>query len=233
MVNKILKILQNYFDLLFINLKVKFFNLFEYLRVICNYYSNLSFLKIDVTLILSYLFKNPFQISKRFLLLKGERDIYTYGETPLTTLEEIAEKSQLSARDTVFELGCGRGRTCFWLHEFVGCSVVGIDYVPDFISHANSIKKRFAITGVEFRLEDLLHTDLQTATVIYLYGTCFPTPFIETLIEQFNLLPSGVKIITISYSLNEYVNQPLFEVVKRFAAKFTWGVADVYIQIKR
>ncbi len=224
---------KEYIDLLFINLKVKIGDFFEYLKVVSHYYSNPSFMKIDSYLIFSYLFNNPFGISKRFLIDKGEQDVHTYGETPLTTLEQIAHECRLSIRDTVFELGCGRGRSCFWLNQFIGCSVVGIDHIPGFISRANKVKKRFNITGVEFRLEDLLGSDLTGATVIYLYGTCLTDLCIQTLIEHFSRLPRGTKVITVSYSLSHYTSRSGFEVMKRFPAKFTWGIADVYLQIKK
>ncbi len=67
------------------------------------------------------------------------------AETPLTSLEVIARECQLSVRDVVFELGCGRGRTCFWLNQFIGCAVIGIDYVPAFIEKALKVKRRFHI----------------------------------------------------------------------------------------
>lgn len=225
--------LKEYVDLLILNLKIKCTDFAEYVRVVFNYYSNPKFLKIDGYLIFSYLFNNPFGISKQFLLNKGEKDPYTYGETPLTTLEHISQECRLSSRDTVFELGCGRGRTCFWLNQFVGCKVVGIDYVPEFIERANQVKQKFQLDQVEFRLEDLLQTDLTGATVVYLYGTCFSTPFIQTLISHFDQLPSGTKIITVSYPLSQYAPQANFELLKRFPAIFTWGAGDVYLQVKR
>lgn len=228
-----LKTFKEYFELYLLQVKVKFSNFVDYLRVIANYYSDPAFLKLDSYLVFSYLFNNPFSISKRFLMLRGEKDVYTYGETPLTTLEHIAKECRISVKDVVYELGCGRGRTCFWLNRFVGCSVVGVDYVPEFIKRATAVKQKFDVKGVQFRLEDIQQTDLTGATVLYLYGTCYSTPFIEKLIKKIAALPRGTKIITVSYSLSEYTKDPIFEVIKRFPARFTWGTADVYLQIKQ
>src|SRR5207253_2734624 len=138
-----------------------------------------------------------------YLLQKGEEDPYTYGETPLSTLDVIVKHCHITATDTVFELGCGRGRTCFWMNQFVGCRVVGIDYIPEFIQRANRIRSRFDLVDVQFREEDILNSQLTGATVIYLYGTCYSTPFIQTLIKNFALLPRGTKIITVSYPLSD------------------------------
>jgi SAM-dependent methyltransferase len=233
MAHSILSQLKEMVVLLGINLKVKMGNLIELLRVMIRYYPTLRFLKIDTSLLFSYFLTNPFRLSKHFLIQRGEREVYTYGETPLTTLELITRECGLSNRDIVFELGCGRGRTCFWLNQFIGCSVVGIDYVPAFIEKAQSIKNYFHVQGVTFRLEDLFQADLKGATVIYLYGTCFSAASINLLIERFSQLPEGIKIITVSYALTEYQPDAPFQVLKQFMAPFTWGKTDVYLQVKK
>lgn len=225
--------IKEYLPLLFLNLKVKAYNFAEYLKTIGRFYHNHTFLKIDSYLVFSYLVRNPFHISKRFLLNKGEANVHAYGETPLTTLEQISKECRLSSKDVVYELGCGRGRTCFWLNQFIGCRVVGVDFVPEFIQRANEIKKKFQLNEMEFRLENFLDTDLSGATVIYLYGTCLPTSTIEQLISKFATLPKGTKIITVSYPLTDYCKEPLFEVMRRFPIRLTWGTTDAYLQIKK
>jgi SAM-dependent methyltransferase len=180
-----------------------------------------------------YLFDNPFSISKRFLRKRGESDIYAYGETPLTTLDTILQECQVTAKDTVFELGCGRGRTCFWIHQILGAKVIGIEYIPDFIERARRIQKKLKIEGVEFRLEDMLTSDFSGGTVFYLYGSCLDDATIKKLIAKFSKLPAGTKIITVSFSLNDYAPPGTFEVMKCFPAHFTWGLGDVYLQMKK
>lgn len=211
--------------------KVQKRNFVEYVRVVFNYYRKLSFAKVDFSLLLLYLFQNPFRIAKNFLLQRGEKEVYLYGETPLTTMDQIAIDCAIKKQDTVFELGCGRGRCCFWLNAFVGCDVVGIEYVPLFIARANKIKNLFGIQGLEFRDVDMLETSFEGATFFYLYGTCYDTEFIEKLIEKFQKCPAGTKIVTVSYCLNDYCDDAIFTLVKQFPAVFTWGQADVYLQI--
>lgn len=162
---------------------------------------------------------------------KGEEEIYAYGETPLTTLATIAEAAQLKKEDKVFELGCGRGRGCFWLENFIGCQVVGIDFVPTFIKKADEVRHRFNLSKIAFRCEDLAVSDLAGATAVYLYGTCYEDAFIQMLIGKFAKLPSGTKIITVSYPLSDYTKLPLFTVTKQFTAPFTWGEAEVFVNV--
>ena len=92
--------------------------------------------------------------------------------------------------------------------------------------------EKISLNNIEFKLENFLESDLKKATVIYLYGTCFDTDFIQKLIHKFSFLPKGTTIVTVSYSLVEYMPIPLFEVIKCFSAPFTWGEGDVYIQRK-
>lgn len=223
-----------YMQLLWLNLKVKKRNLLEYLRVIYRYYfSSFLFMKTDLALISQYVLKNAFTISKQHLSEKGEPDVYAYGETPLTTLDAIVKECGLSAQDTVFELGCGRGRCCFWLRYFVGCKVVGIEIIPTFVEIADQVKASCSVDHVEFRLGDILEADFKGATVFYLYGTCYEDDFIKKLVGRFSEMASGTKVITVSYPLTDYSEASDFEVMKRFAVPFTWGEGDVYLQIKR
>lgn len=228
-----LKDIKEYLTLLGINLAVKGRNFVEYMRVLYRYYRKIPFAKIDGSLILMYLFDNPFSISRRYFMHRSNSDEYTYGETPLTTFEQIAKEARISPQDTVYELGCGRGRVCFWLRSFVGCKVVGVEIVPDFVVRAKRIQRKLGVEGVEFKTEDFLKTDFKNASVIYLYGTCLEDNTIKELIKHFKGLAQGTRIITVSYSLSDYTDQPLFETMKKFPARFTWGEGDVYIQAKK
>jgi hypothetical protein len=229
----ILKRIAEFFELLWLQFKVQTRNFSDFTQSVIHYYSNGLFAKLDIALILTYLFKNPYTISQRFLKARGERDIYAYGETPLTTLDFIAKECRITSKDTVFELGCGRGRTSFWLYSFIKCSVVGVDFVGDFIKRAQHISKSYELKGIEFRNENMIDTDFKGATIIYLYGTCLDDDFIRKLAQKFVLLPAGTKIITVSYPLTDYANKEDFEVMKCFPAQFTWGSADVYLNYRK
>lgn len=219
------------FELLWIKLAVKWRQLIEFFKVAWQFYRNPRFCKIDLSLFILYFGESPFIISKRFLTSRGDDNLYSYGETPLTSLKKISKECQIHSSDTVFELGCGRGRTSFWLNSFIKCNVVGIDFVPEFIQKANLIKERFGLNGVRFLLQDMFEANIQNATVVYLYGTCLNDTQIMQLIEKFKTLPPGTKIITVSYPLTDYSSD--FEVMNRFTVPYTWGEADIYLQMKK
>lgn len=226
--------IKEYLELLWINLKTHVDRATEFVKVVRRYYlKSWSFCKQDLALLLLYTANSPFTISKKFLLSKGEKEVYTYGETDLTTLEKIAKTCQLSSTDTVYELGSGRGRGCFWLKAFIGCKVVGIEFIPEFVENAKLVKERFHVENVDFRLENMMETDFSDATVIYLYGTCLDTASINQLVKKFSALPSGTKILTVSYPLTIYTSEPIFEVMRCFQIEFPWGTTDLFFQIKK
>jgi SAM-dependent methyltransferase len=222
---------ENPIKLFWLNFRIGFWNFIEFLKVIAKYYPNGSFARVDFDLLRGYFLESPYKISKEFLIEKGEKEVYAYGETPLTTLEKIAKISEIKPEDTVFELGCGRGRTCFWLKYFIGCSVVGVEYIRYFVEQANRVKTRYGIKNIDFKCEDMLLTDLSKATIIYLYGTCLDEIFIQKLIKKFEKLPSSTKIITISYPLTDYTSNPKFKVKKSEEVDFPWGKTTFFIHV--
>lgn len=221
-----------FLKLLWINLKVSFFNLIEWIRVAVRYYPNLSFAKADLSLLLMYLFNSPYRISKNFLKVHHAEDPYQYGETPLTTLDLISQECGIGKNDHLFELGCGRARTCFWLRSFRGCQVTGIDYIPFFIERAQRVQRKLKIPGLTFLAGNFFTADLSQATFIYLYGTNLEDAAIQTLIDTFESLPQGTKIITTSFALEDYAPNTFYKVIKCFTAPFVWGQAEIYLQVK-
>lgn len=219
-----------FFSLFWLNLKVLKTNFVEYCKVVVRYYPHINFAKTDLALLSKYILRNPFKVSKEFLEQKGESVVYAYGETPLTSFDLIVKKAGLKSTDTLYELGCGRGRCCFWLNAFVGCRVIGIDFVPEFIAKAQDTLQQRHLEGIEFRLEDFLQSDLKGATAIYLYGSCYEEPFLRQLSKKLAQLPKGTLIITVSYPLTEYASSGQFEIMNHFSAPFTWGEGDVYLQ---
>ncbi len=216
---------------LFFNLKTTFFRLYEWVRVATLYYPRrVRFLWIDCLFAAQYVWKSPHRMSKHFQIRRGAKNIYTFGETPLTTLDRIAKECRILSKDNLFELGCGSGRTCFWLRAFVGCRVTGIDYLPTFIQKANRIKNWSGISEIEFLKEDMFTANLRKATVIYLYGTCLEDDEIEKLIENFKDLRPKTRVISVSYPLTDYSSE--FRLIKQFKGRFPWGKADIFINEK-
>lgn len=230
-VRKKIPSIKNFLELLFFNLWIRLKNILEALYVIKRYYIHLAFYKVDLLFFFNYLLTNPFSISKQFLLSRNEEDVYTYGETPLTSLEYIVRRCHLGSRDVVFDLGCGTGRTSFFLHALLKAPVRGVEWIPEFMRRAHKIKKRLSFYDVEFFHDDMRCIDYAQATAIYLYGTCFSNLFIEQLVQQLKkTLRKKCKIITVSYSLLDICKDSCFELVDSFQVSYPWGQATVYVQ---
>jgi len=202
---------KNYF---FDILKARLFLLRENCVTLICYWTNFSFAKQDIQLLYNYFWKSPYRIAREY---SGE----PYGETPLTTMDTIAKEANISSADIVYELGCGRGRSCFWLAAFIGCRVVGIEYVPEFVAKAKKIKAPL----VMFLRENYFESDLEPATLIYLYGTLLSDADIRQACKKFRTLKKGTKIITISYPLSDG-----FTLLKQFQVQFPWGKTTAYLQ---
>lgn len=184
---------------------------------------------------IKYLFNNAYSVSRDFFVRCNDVDVQTiYGETPLVTFDKIARFASLNAQMRVYELGCGRGAGVFWWALRFGCESTGIDINDRFVEKAAGIGRQLSIANASFDCSNLLSASLDDADVIYLYGTAFSDDTINKIIAHFATLPVGTKVITVSYALTEYPSgAELFQFVKQTKAEYLWGMADLYLQVKR
>jgi len=203
----------------------------EFLRAARRYYPNRRFLRTELLCQLAYWSRSPEAICRRYLRDAPEDEVQKiYGETFLTTLEQIADAAEVSADDVVYELGCGRGRGVFWFNTVRGCRSVGVDINRYFIIQARRIQRKAEIEGVDFVLGNVIDIDYGDADFIYLYGTAFSDRAIVRLVRRFESLRSGTRVATVSYPLNAYTRTPLFKLEKTIKAAYPWGETEVYIQ---
>ena len=193
------------------------------------YYSDAQFSRLDRSLLKTYIFKNPYQVSKRYLRCKQEKDIHTYGETPLSTYENIAKEVEIHPEDSFLELGSGRGRGMFFLHHFFKAEVIGVERIPLFVRLAKHITQKHKLKKVSFICSDITLMKLPKASIVYLYGTCLKEEEIQSLVSKLKAFPKGTRVITISYPLTDYDEQG-FHVKKSFPVVFPWGETDAYLQ---
>lgn len=177
-----------------------------------HYYKG-KFALIDLCFGFLGLFVNPYRICRKFLEKQGAENVHAYGETPLATYQRIVEQCGVGPDDVWVELGSGRGKGCFWLRCFVGCRVVGVEWVPLFVGVAKGLRWLFRMDRVRFEERDLGKVDLGEATVVYLYG-----------VER--EVPAGIRVITVSEPMEGY------EVIKSFWVRYPWGRTRAFLQTK-
>lgn len=199
--------------LLYLKIKVFFYDLIHQFWVKKNLYQDFRFAQLDQAIVRSC---NPYKIQEAF----------PYGETPLWTLKQIGEICGLNREDYVMDLGCGRGRGVFFLAHYFGCRVMGIDQIADFVNNAKNIASQFKRGEVEFYQADLQDFDFSKATCIFLYGTGFEEHVIQRLAAALSCLPLKSKIISVSYPIGN------FQVFHTAVLSFPWGKANVFFQYR-
>lgn len=199
-------------ELFYLHFAVKVYEGLQQRRVRKLFYQDPQFQALDQALLQGL---NPFRLKEAF----------PYGETPLCSLKQIADRCGLKPEDKVVDLGCGRGRGVFFLAHHYRCQVHGIDKMSDFIDQALRLKEQYLVENVSFLCDDLRNYDFSRATVVFFYGTTFSEEFVCDLTEKLKALPQGAKIITVSYPLEG------FELKDQFPVSFSWGTGEVYLHI--
>ena len=90
--------------------------------------------------------------------------------TPNEVVEKMLEMAKVTAKDVVYDLGCGDGRIVITAAQKFGCRSVGIDIDPKRIQEATANAKAAKVTDkVKFVEADLFESDISEATVVTLY----------------------------------------------------------------
>ncbi len=206
----------------------------EFLIVVKRYYFSLSFWRVDFKYMRRYLLVPAHITSQRYLKEKGLSGTYTYGATPLSSLEVIARRCRLGKDDTIYDLGCGPGKTCFFLNALLGARVVGIDIVPGFIQAGNEIKDELGVERVNFLQADFLEINYEDADALYLFGTTWSVDLMQALIKIFERdLIEGALVITIKHDLFKYSPRAEFVLEDQFDVNFHWGKDPVFVHRRK
>ena len=78
-------------------------------------------------------------------LSKIDTNELSYGETCLRTVDTILKRVPIRPTDSFMDLGCGKGKLCFYVHTRYKLPVIGVDTIPSFIEHAKSIAHRYKL----------------------------------------------------------------------------------------
>jgi len=90
--------------------------------------------------------------------------------TPNDVVNKMLEMAAVTAKDVVYDLGCGDGRIVITAAQRYGARGVGIDIDPERIREATANASRAKVTGkVKFIQGDLFEADISEATVVTLY----------------------------------------------------------------
>jgi SAM-dependent methyltransferase len=90
--------------------------------------------------------------------------------TPEEVVEKMLAMARVTAKDVVYDLGCGDGRIVIAAARKYGARGVGIDIDPDRIAEATENAEKAGVADrVSFVQGDLFEADISPATVVTLY----------------------------------------------------------------
>ena len=90
--------------------------------------------------------------------------------TPNDVVDKMLEMARVTAKDVVYDLGCGDGRIVITAAQKFGARGVGVDIDPQRIREARQNASRGKVADkVRFIEGDLFETDISEATVVTLY----------------------------------------------------------------
>jgi SAM-dependent methyltransferase len=111
---------------------------------------------------------DPYRLWLAQAAVRGPDVIYV--PTPDKVVDRMLEMARVTAKDLVYDLGCGDGRIVITAAKRYGARGVGVDIDPARIREANANGKAAGLGGkVKFILGDLFETDISPATVVTLY----------------------------------------------------------------
>lgn len=114
----------------------------------------------------------------------------------------MLELAEVSARDVVYDLGCGDGRIVIAAAARYGAHGVGVDMDPVPLRMARAGAQRAGVTDrVQFIRGDLYEADLRGATVVTLYLS--PEVNQRLLPKLLAELPAGARIVSHKFSMGE------------------------------
>ncbi|EPP34461.1 histone methylation DOT1 family protein [Chlamydia ibidis] len=176
---------------------------------------------------------NPYDLLKRSayssLLIHGN----VYGETPWSALNKICREFGITSKETIYDLGCGLGKVCFWFGHVIGATAVGIDNQEAFINKAAQLQK-FSKNPALCMQGSFDSIDLTEVSYIYFYGSSYSLRILGNVIRNLNNLPLGAVVISISFPLDSLsYGKETFYTEQSCKVFFPWGQTTAYKNIRK
>jgi cyclopropane fatty-acyl-phospholipid synthase-like methyltransferase len=123
-----------------------------------------------------------------------------YVPTPEDVVERMLKLAGTTAKDVVYDLGCGDGRIPIAAAKTYGAHGVGIDIDPKRIEESRANAKAAGVENlVEFRLQDALTADVSPATIVTLYMLGSGNAKLRPMITR--QLRPGARIVSHAFSM--------------------------------
>ena len=158
----------------------------------------------------------------RQLLAQGRRgpDVI-FVPTPNEVVDKMFELAQVTARDVVYDLGCGDGRIVISAAQRFGARGVGIDIDPQRIAEAAANVRSAGVADKVRLIEgDLFEADISEATVVTLYLlTRLNVKLRPKLLRE---LRPGTRVVSHAFDMGEW--PPEQRAVVGATSVFLWRI---------
>jgi SAM-dependent methyltransferase len=135
--------------------------------------------------------------------LTAQLDRAPFVATPPDVVDRMLTLAQVTAKDVVYDLGCGDGRIVIAAARTYGAHGVGVDVDPVRIDEARSNARRAGVEHlVTFRVEDARTTDVTEATVVTLYLVAALNAQLRPRLEQG--LRRGTRVVSHNFPIGDW-----------------------------
>jgi SAM-dependent methyltransferase len=126
-----------------------------------------------------------------------------YVPTSHEVVAEMLRVANVTAKDVVYDLGCGDGRIVITAAKERGARGVGIDINPERIKESIENARQAGVTDrVKFKVQDLFEADLRDATVVMLY--LLPDVNLRLRPKLLRELKPGTRIVSHAFSMGDW-----------------------------
>lgn len=169
----------------------------------------------------------------------------TYGEVEFMSFKEIIDLAKPRQNDVFFDLGSGTGKAviiaamCFdfsvckgieLLEPVYKLSCQALNALQESVNKQknNILRAVKHLPDIKFYNQNFIKTDLSSANIIFINATCYPIDFWDELINKFNNLKKGTRIIITSKKIESLQ----FKQIYAGSHLMSWGMNSVRIYEK-
>ncbi|MFC1771076.1 methyltransferase domain-containing protein [Candidatus Margulisiibacteriota bacterium] len=157
------------------------------------------------------------------------KDELIYGEVPSYALRKILANIPINKNNVFIDLGCGKGKTVFFVNQAYGLRSIGVDVVPTYIRAAQVIRDKMQLENITFLKDNILNTDLSKGNIFLLSWTCFTQKTRDLITHKLEKeIPKDAYVITTTHA----IQSACFKELKSIYAPFSWGKGYAYISKK-
>jgi ubiquinone/menaquinone biosynthesis C-methylase UbiE len=132
-----------------------------------------------------------------------QESLAPYVPTPQEVVDRMLALAEVTAKDVVYDLGCGDGRIVITAAQKYGAHGVGVDIDPERIQESQANAKKAGVANlVSFKLQDATKVDVSPASVVTLYLLSSSNLKLRPILTR--ELKPGARIVSHAFSMGDW-----------------------------